>query len=64
MANLRLGPTSSAKSEAPGRCRRSAGDAFFELESDLSAELPITVKELDAIVRLLGDDLKSLLAEG
>ncbi len=32
-------------------------------ESYLSAGLPVTVEELDAIVRLLGDDLKSLLSE-
>jgi hypothetical protein len=34
------------------------------VDSDLSANLEITVEELDAIALLMGDDFKSFLSEG
>jgi hypothetical protein len=35
----------------------------IDLDSDLSAETDITGEELDAIARLLGNDLKTFLSD-
>jgi hypothetical protein len=43
------------------RTSRPRQDTAFKLETELSAERPITRSEVDAIARLLGENLKKLL---
>ena len=64
MANPRL------RSNLSNRGRRAGTHSLLRvderaiaLDSELSAEMEITAEELDAIVRLLGNDLKSFLSE-
>jgi len=48
-----------------GGIRRHArvGESATSLKSDLSVSIEITTEELDAIARLLGDDLKCVLSK-
>ena len=65
MVDLRRDPTACAAGRATQVRRRArVDDRLLELASDLSADLEITAEELDAIARLLGDDLKTFLCEG
>lgn len=41
---------------------RRLGEGELVLQSDLSSDLEITPDEIDAIARLLGDDLKAFLS--
>jgi hypothetical protein len=53
------GSLPSSETHAPSD---RAGDRPLALESDLSCDLPVSDKELDAITRLLGEALYKLLA--
>jgi hypothetical protein len=43
------------------RPRKAIKEWMPALETDLAPDLPITIAELDAILHLLGDELKSIL---
>jgi hypothetical protein len=43
-------------------CRRRVDDRVCEIESDLSGHMVVDDKELDAITRLLDDELEKLLS--
>ena len=63
MANVRPDPTDAAAgTKLPPRRDRHVGEDEPSLKSDLSADLEVTADELDAIARLLGDDLKAFLS--
>ncbi len=51
-----------ARNGLPARRRQRVVDRELTLESELSDDLGITDEELDAIGRLLGDDLKAMLS--
>lgn len=46
----------------PATRRLRADDQAIALECDLSGDQEITTEDLDAIARLLGDDLKAFLS--
>jgi hypothetical protein len=53
-----------ADAKAPAEKRRSRHDTTtLALETSLSGDMEITREEIEAIARLLGDDLKTFLAE-
>lgn len=64
MANVCSDPTSDpGGTTLPPRRRRREDEGEPVLQSDFSADLQITADELDAIGRLLGEDLKTFLSE-
>jgi hypothetical protein len=48
----------------PRRRRPRVDDHFYEIESDLSGDMAVSEQELDAIARLLGDEIEELLSGG
>lgn len=60
----RVRPGSGAVKEyTPARRGQLGGEHEYTIEGDLSAHLEIATDELDAIARLLGDDLKIFLTQ-
>ena len=58
---LGLKPLDPGKRLVKPRPRRNSDALTPNIESDLYANLPVTNAELDAILQLLGDDLKAIL---
>jgi hypothetical protein len=64
MARPRLQPNvRTAHRNTAHRRRLRVEEQAFTLDSDLSVNMEIKAEELDAIGRLLGDELKTLLSE-
>ena len=64
MARPRLQPNVRvACRDTAHRRRLRVDDQAITLDSELAAAMEITAEELDAIARLLGDDLKTFLSE-
>jgi hypothetical protein len=64
MARPRLQPNVlAACRDTAHRRRLRVDEQAITLDSDLSADVEIMAEELDAIVRLLGDDLKAFLSK-
>ena len=64
MANPRVQSNlSNAGPRVGTHCPLRVDEQAIALDSDLSTEMDITPEELDAIVRLLGNDLQIFLSE-
>jgi hypothetical protein len=64
MARPRLQPNvCAACRDTAHRRRLRVDEQASTLDSDLSVDMEIMAEELDAIVRLLGDDLKAFLSQ-
>jgi hypothetical protein len=46
------------------RPRARTDNKIYEFESDLCADKPVTTRELDALIRLLGSDIDAFLSDG
>jgi hypothetical protein len=53
----------AAGKTVPVRRRQRVDEQAIAMESELSPDMETTVEELDAIARLLGDDLKAILSK-
>jgi hypothetical protein len=58
---LGLKPLDPSKRLLKPRSRKAVNEWAPEVSSDLGTDLPVTRTELDAILQLLGDDLKGIL---
>ena len=63
MADLRRDPPPALPAELPRSGDAPVDDRLLELAAT-SADLEITAEELDAIIRLLGDDLTTFFCKG
>jgi len=63
LPRLGLRPLDSDRRLLPTRSRKNVAEWKPEIASDLNAEMPISMDELDAILQLLGNDLASILGE-
>jgi hypothetical protein len=57
-----LGSGATSRKAAPAKHSHLEGTTL-ELDSDLSGDLDVSDQEIEAIARLLGDDLQSFLAK-
>ena len=60
-ANLAAG--TDVASSAPAKQPSHLESTTFVLDSELSADIEVSAQEIEAIARLLGDDLETILAK-